>query len=135
MNLGIELERDVSPATYLWESRLEFPTFSDGPVVEAAIETGIALEQWQMGRARRCWQIVIAAAQEAGRAARRDGISTKRLVGDIDRVLDAVEMVVFDGRLPPDVAGRTARLASKMSARVVEHMLRSYWGEGNGDAA
>lgn len=135
MNLGIELERDVSPATYIWESRLEFPGFGDSAVVQAAIETGIALEQWQLGRARRCWQIVIKSAQEAGRAARREGLSTKRLVGEVDRILDAVEMVVFDGRLPPDIAGRTARFASKMSSRVVEHMLRSYWEEGSEDAA
>ncbi len=135
MNLGIELERDVSPAKYLWDSRLEFPSFADSPAVEAAIEAGIALEEWQMGRARRCWKIVIESAEQAGRAARREGFSTRRLVADIDRVLDAVEIVVFDGRLPPDVAGRTGRMAAKMSARAVEHMLRSYWEEGSQDAA
>ncbi len=135
MNLGIELERDVSPATYLWESRLEFPSFGDGAVVQAAIEVGIALEQWQLGRARRCWHIVVESARTAGRAARREGLSTRRRVADVDRILDAVELVVFDGRLPPDIASRTARLAAKMSARVVEHMLRSYWEEGSEDAA
>jgi hypothetical protein len=135
VNLGIELERDVSPAKYLWENRLEFPSFGDGAAVQAAIEAGIALEQWELGRVRRCWHIVMEAAGAAGRDARRNGVPTKRLISDVDRILDAVEMVVFDGRLPPDIAARTARLAAKMSARVVEHMLRSYWEEGSKDAA
>lgn len=135
MNLGIELERDMSPAKYLWESRLEFPSFGDGVVVQAAIEVGIALEQWELGRARRCWHIVMESARAAGCNARRNGVPTKRLISDVDRILDAVEMVVFDGRLPPDIAARTARLAAKMSARVVQHMLCSYWEEGSEDAA
>ena len=71
----------------------------------------------------------------AGCNARRNGVPTKRLISDVDRILDAVEMVVFDGRLPPDIAARTARLAAKMSARVVQHMLCSYWEEGSEDAA
>jgi hypothetical protein len=135
VNLGIELERDISPAKYLWDSRVEFPGFAEGAAVEAAIEAGVALEAWQMARARRCWRVVIESAEQAGRMARREGLSTRRLVADIDRVLDAVEVVVFDGRLPPDMAARTARMAAKMSARAVEHMLRSYWEEGSQDAA
>lgn len=127
MNLGMELERDVSPATYLWDRRLEFPAFRDGTVVKAAIQTGLALERWQMSEARRAWRVVVEAAQEAGRAARNGGVPTRRLVSDIDRVLDAVELVLFDGRLPTDVAARAARSAARMCARVVEHILCSYW--------
>lgn len=127
VNLGMELERDVSPATYLWDRRLEFPAFNDGSAVEAAIQTGLALESWQMARARQNWRLVVEAAREAGRAARNGGVPTRRLVSDIDRVLDAVELVLFDGRLPTDVAARAARSAARMCARVTEHILRAYW--------
>ncbi|NIR46577.1 MAG: hypothetical protein GWN99_19205 [Gemmatimonadetes bacterium] len=129
MNLGMELERDVSPATYLWDRRIEFPAFADGSAVEAAIQTGLALENWQLAEARRKWRVVIETACEAGRAARNGGVPTRRLISDIDRVLDAVELVLFDGRLPADVAARAARSAARMCARVVEHVLRSYWEE------
>jgi hypothetical protein len=135
VELGIELEREVSPATYLWEHRPEFPEFADNAAVVAAIETGAALEGWQLDRARRSWRIVVDAAREAGYAARRDGVSPRRLLAAVDRVLDAVETVLFDGRLPPDLAARTARTSAKMAARAVQHALTAYWcvsGPDNG---
>jgi hypothetical protein len=127
VDLGIELEREVSPATYLWEHRIEFPEFSDRDAVLAAIETGIALERWEYSRARRAWRKVLAAASELGCAARREGTNPRRLVSVVDRVRDAVETVLFDGRLPPDLAARASRATAKMTARVVEHALSSYW--------
>ncbi len=130
MNLAFELERDVSPATYLWDHRLELPELVGSRAVQAAIETGIALEDFQLGRARRSWSLVVLAAQEAGRQARKDGLTPRRMMADIDRVRDAVETVLFDGRLPCDLAARAARSAAKMCARAMEHALRAYW---NGD--
>ncbi len=123
----MELEREVSPATYLWEHRHEFPDFSNPDVLPAAIEAGIALENWQLDRARRCWRTVVAAAREAGRSAGRNRVSLRSIVGDIDRVRDAIEVVLFDGRLPPDLAVRAARSTAKMCNRAVEHALAAYW--------
>lgn len=135
MNLGIELEWEVSPATYLWEKRREFPTFAGSDVVAAAIDAGIALEHWQLERARRSWRVVVDAASEAGRSARREGLTPRRLISDIDRVRDAVEIVLFDGRLPLDLAARAARAAAKMCARAIERALAAYWLEARIDAA
>lgn len=135
MNLGIELEREASPATYLWENRREFLDIIEGDAVLAAIETGVALEHWELERARRSWRIVVAAAREAGGLARRGGLTPRRLVSEIDRVRDAVETVLFDGRLPPDLAARAARAAAKMCARAVEHALIAYWLEAQEDGA
>ena len=131
MNLGMELEREVSPATYLWKNRAEFPDFGDSDAVPAAIDVGIALEHWQLERARRSWRIVVRAARNAGRSARQAGLTPRRLVCDIDRVRDSVETVLFDGRLPPDLAARAARAAAKMCARTVEHALDSYWSNAS----
>jgi hypothetical protein len=123
----MELEREVSPATYLWEHRHEFPDFSNPDVLPAAIEAGIALEHWQFDRARRCWRIVVAAAREAGRSAGLERVTLRRVVSDIDRVRDAIEVVLFDGRLPPDLAVRAARSTAKMCNRAVEHAMAAYW--------
>ncbi|MGD8700362.1 MAG: hypothetical protein PVJ43_13790 [Gemmatimonadales bacterium] len=127
MNLGMELEREVSPATYLWEHRHEFPDFSNPDVLPAAIEVGMALENWQLDRARRGWRIVVSAAREAGRSAGLARVTLRGIVGDIDRVRDAVELVLFDGRLPPDLAVRAARSTAKMCNRAIEHAIASYW--------
>jgi hypothetical protein len=128
VNIGIEIERDSSPATYLWKSRQEFPSFA-GVSVVAAIEAGIALEHWQLERARRSWRKVLRAAERAGRDARRKGVPTRGLVSQAGRVLEAVETVLFDGRLPSDLAARAARTAAKMCARVIERALHAYWEE------
>ncbi len=125
--MEIELDREGSPATYLWDRRLEFPGFAESDAVQAAIETGVALEQLQFGRARQCWGVVVNAAKEAGRAARRAEQTPRRLVADIDRVREAMETVLFDGRLPPDLAAWASRCMAKMCARVLEHALRAYW--------
>ncbi len=135
MNLGIELEREVSPAEYLWKNRAEFPDFGESGVVPAAIDVGIALEHWQLERARGSWRIVVGAARDAGRSARQAGLTPRRLVCDIDRVRDSVETVLFDGRLPTDLAARAARAAAKMCARAVEHALDSYWSDASVDSA
>ena len=127
MNLGIELEREVSPAIYLWDRKSEFPAFAEGEAVQAAIDTGVALEQLEFGRARRSWRRVVKAAQEAGRAARSQGLTPRRLIADIDRIRQAMEDVLFDGRLPPDLAAAGARCMAKMCARVLDHALRTYW--------
>jgi hypothetical protein len=129
VNLGIELEREVSPAEYLWKSRAEFPDFGNSGAVSAAIDVGMALEHWQLQRARGSWRIVVAAARRAGRSARRAGRTSRRLASDIDRIRDSVETVLFDGRLPPDLAARSSRAAAKMCARVVEHALAAYWAD------
>lgn len=127
MNLGIELEREVSPAIYLWDRKSEFPAFANGQAVESAIETGVALEQLEFGVARRRWRSVVCAAREAGRAARSQGQTPRRLIADIDRIRQAMEDVLFDGRLPPDLAAAGARCMAKMCARVLDHALRTYW--------
>ena len=127
MDLGLELEWEVSPATYLMKHRAEFPSFPDYSAVGAAIDTGLALENGRLGEARRRWSVVVEAAEKAGRTARRRGLSSRRLVAQVDQVREAVETVLFDGRLPPDVAAWAARRAGKMCARCVEHALASYW--------
>jgi hypothetical protein len=35
--------------------------------------------------------------------------------------------VLFDGRLPPDLAVRAARCTAKMCNRAVEHVIAAYW--------
>lgn len=127
MNLGIELERQASPANYLWNCRLELPALVSEEAVLAAVQTGIALENWQVGRARTFWRQVVSAAREAGAGASRAGLTPRRLLAEIERVWEAVETVLFDGRLPPDLAARAARCAAKMCTRAVEHALRAYW--------
>jgi len=134
VNLGIELDREVSPANYLWKHRSEFVDIGDSSAVLSAIQAGLALERWSFGDARRCWRAVVTAAQQAGYAARRDGVTPRRLVTQIDRVREAVETVLFDGQLPPDLAAWAARCAAKMCARAVEHALRAYW-QDNGASA
>lgn len=129
----MELEREVSPATYIWKHRSEFPAIECGEALLAALEAGIALEGWQFGRARRAWRVVVEAAERAGREARRNGLTSRRLIAGVDRLRDAVELVLFDGRLPPDLAGQAARTAAKMCTRAVEHALHAYWEE-NGQA-
>lgn len=129
MKLGFELDREVSPATYLWEHRLEFLSIVDSKSVLAAIRAGMALENWQMGSARRSWRVVREAARRAGRNARRSGRKPRRIVADIDRIRDAAELVLFDGRLPPDLAAHASRCASKMCARALEHALQAYWAD------
>lgn len=127
MNLGIELEREVSPAIYLWDRKSEFPAFAESQAVEAAIETGVALEQLELGQARRHWRNVVRAAREVGRATRSQGLTPRRLIAEIDRIRQAMEDVLFDGRLPPDLAATGARCMAKMCARVLDHALRTYW--------
>ncbi len=132
MELGIELKREISPATYVWEHREELPGVLEPDVVPAAIRAGMALEQWRFLEARRSWREVVAAARRAGSAARREGRTPRRLIAEVDRVRDAVEMVLFDGRLPADVAALAARRVSKMCTRAVEHALTSYWEAARG---
>ena len=129
MDLGIELQREISPATYILKHRSEFPAIENARALLAAFEAGVALEQWQFGRARRAWRLVVNAAEDAGRRASRDGITPRRLVAKVDRLRDAIELVLFDGRLPQDLAARAARTAAKMCTRVVEHALLAYWQE------
>ena len=127
VHLGIELEREVSPAVYLWDHRSELPAIENADAVLSAIEAGIALEQFQFGRARQAWRVVVKAAEDAGRSARRNGLTPRRLMASIDRVRDALELVLFDGRLPPDLASLAARTAAKMCTRAIEHALFAYW--------
>lgn len=127
VNLGIELEREVSPATYLWEHRREFRDVGNCEAALSAIQAGMALEGWRLGEARRAWRVVVEAAREEGRRARREGHVPRRLATDVDRVREVVELVLFDGRLPSDLAALAARCASKMCARSVEHALAGYW--------
>ncbi len=129
MNIGVELEWEVSPAAYLWKHRAEFPAFPNGAALTAAIEVGLALEHCRLGEARRRWCVVVKAIEEAGRSARREGMSPRRVVAQVDRVREAVELVLFDGRLPPDLAAGAARRAGKMCVRAAEHALASYWQE------
>ncbi|KPK80450.1 MAG: hypothetical protein AMS25_08825 [Gemmatimonas sp. SM23_52] len=134
MNLGIELDREASPANYLWKRRSELAEIGDNNAVLAAIQAGRALERWSFGDARRCWRAVVTAAQEAGQAARRDGVTPRRLVAEIDRVREAVETVLFDGQLPPDLAAWATRCAAKMCACALEHALRAYWSDNGASA-
>ncbi len=127
VNLGFELERELSPATHLWNHRLEFPESAVNGALLAGIQAGRALEACDWGRARRAWREVIAAARRAGREARCQGMTMRRFLADLDRAREAVETVLFDGRLPPDLAADAARRASKMWARAVEHGLAAYW--------
>ena len=49
------------------------------------------------------------------------------LIADLDRIRRAMEDVLFDGRLPPDLAAAGARSMAKMCGRVLDHALRTYW--------
>ncbi len=51
----------------------------------------------------------------------------RRFLAELGQAREAVETVLFDGRLPPDLAANAARQTSKMWARVVEHGLAAYW--------
>lgn len=127
VNLGFELERELSPATHLWNHRLELPESTVRAALLAGIRAGRALEDCDWGRARRAWREVLTAARRAGREARCQGASMRRFLADLYRAREAVETVLFDGRLPPDLAADAARRASKMWARAVEHGLAAYW--------
>ncbi len=127
VNLGFELERELSPATHLWNHRLEFPESGVNSALLGGIQTGRALETCDWGSARRAWREVIAAARRAGREARCKGVTMRRFLAELGQAREAVETVLFDGRLPPDLAAEAARRASKMWARVAEHGLAAYW--------
>ena len=132
MDLGLELERELSPARYLREHSAEFPACADDRAVPAAIEAAVALEECDRHRARRHWRVVVASARSAGLRARASGVTPRRLVSDVDRLRTAIETVLFDGRLPPDLAAWAARSAAKMCTRAVEHALCAYWSDGRG---
>lgn len=134
MDLGLQLERDLSPARYLRQHRAEFSICAPEAIVAAAIETAVALEDCNTGRARRQWRLVLEAARAAGSAARRDGLTPRRLASQVDRLRQAMETVLFDGFLPPDLAAWAARSAAKMCTRAVERALSGYWAEGDGGA-
>ncbi len=123
----MQLGREVSAATYLWDRRSELSLNGHGDAVLAAIKAGMALEGWELERARRQWRWVIDAAEQAGRAARRAGHGPRRLASEMGRVRESVELVLFDGRLPPDLAACSARTAAKMYGRVLERALAAYW--------
>ena len=127
MEFGIELAREDSPASYLLECRAELPAVGVERAVLAAIETGIALEDWRLGEARRRWGSVVEAARSEGTAARRRGWSPRRIALRIDRLREAVDTILFDGRLPADLAALASRRAAKMCALAMVHALRSYW--------
>lgn len=129
MDLGIQLGRDESAASYLREHVAELPLGEHADAVLAALETGMALERSQFGLARRQWRRVLAAAEQLGRQARSDGIPLQRVVVTVDRVREALDLVLFDGRLPTDIAAQASRMASKMSAHVVRVALLEYWAD------
>lgn len=133
MELGLELERELSPARYLRQHRHEFPICADERAVPAAIEAAVALEECDPSRARRHWRLVVAAARSAGLAARAAAVTPRRMAGDVGRLRAAMETVLFDGRLPPDLAATAARVVGKMCARALEHALCAYWMGGDGD--
>jgi hypothetical protein len=71
-----------------------------------------------------------------GHHAREQGRDARRLIADVDGVRDRVDLILFDGRLPPDLAARAARLAGKMAAHWLDRALSAYWcpaGSGLGD--
>jgi len=135
VELGLELERELSPARYLRQHSHEFPTCADDRAVPAAIEAAVALEECDRGLARRHWRVVVASARSAGLKARASGVTPRRLVGEVERLRTAMETVLFDGRLPPDLAAWAARSAAKMCTRAVEHALCAYWSDGRSTAA
>lgn len=123
----MDLGWDHSPAAYLRAHRSEFADGDWEEVLQAALETGLALESGHPARARRAWAHVLAAAEHTGRSAFRDGSGTGRLIGAVGRVRDAVDLVLFDGRLPADLASRASRVVSKMSGRWLDQALAAYW--------
>ena len=127
VNLGMELGRDVSAASYLREHLGELTAGGDSEGVLAALETGIALERCQLGRATRSWRRVVAVAERLGRETRRAGLPMQRVASRIDRVRDAMDQVLFDGRLPPDIATLAARTAAKMSGLLLKRAILAYW--------
>ena len=127
MNLGIELGRDVSAANYLREHLDELCVEEDAAAVLAALKAGIALERCQMGRATRQWRIVVRAAEALGRSARESGLPMQRLATHIDRVRDSLDQVLFDGRLPADIATLASRTAAKMAALALKRAILAYW--------
>lgn len=142
MNLALHLTRDLSPAAYLQERRSELlPDSCAGGerMLSAALEAARALEEADRGRAHRAWSALMADARSRGRGLREQGRDPRSLIADVDRVRDRVDLVLFDGRLPSDLAARAARLASKMAARWLDCALSAYWcpvesglGEGRG---
>jgi hypothetical protein len=139
VDLAIDLARDLSPALYLRDRRQEYDGGDsrldcDGALT-AALETGLALESAYGEGARRAWARALAAAEDAGRAARRTGVSPWRLLSRVARLRDGVELVLFDGRLPPELAARAARLVAKMSGRWIDRALRAYWEAALDDGA
>jgi hypothetical protein len=136
VDLGLELERELSPARYLREHREEFSGCAHEAIVAAGIEAALALEECNPGRARRQWRLVLQAARAVGSAARHDGLTPRRLASQVDRLRQAMETVLFDGFLPPDLAAWATRCVAKMCTRAVERALCAYWaGDGGaGDA-
>ncbi len=126
VNLGIQLGRDESAANYLQQNLSEFPIEGHEEALLAALEAGVALERFELGRARRSWRRVVLAAEEAGRTARREGKPMRRLAASMDRLREALDLVLFDGRLPSDVAARASRMAAKMSATALRAALLAY---------
>lgn len=127
MELGLQMERELSPARYLRRHLKELPACGDHRAVSAAIEAAVALEDCDPGRARRSWRTVVRAARAAGLAARRAGTTPRRLSVEVDRLREAMETVLFDGRLPADLAAWASRWTAKMCTRAVEHALCAYW--------
>ena len=136
VDLGLELERELSPARYLRQHREEFAGYTHGAIVAAGIEAAVALEECNTGRARRQWGLVLQAARSVGSAARREGLTPRRLASQVDRLRQAMETVLFDGFLPPDLAAWATRSVAKMCTRAVDRALCAYWAgdEAAGDA-
>ncbi len=131
MNLGTELAREVSVGAYLFKRRSELPQDADSDALLAGIDAGIALEICEFGRARRSWRVVVQAVEQLGRSARRQGLAPRRMVARIARLRDAVDLVLFDGLLPPDLAALAAQTCAKMFARATDRALLAYWDEAH----
>ena len=129
MNLGTELVREVSVGAYLFKRRSELQqdADADADALLAGIDAGIALEICEFGRARRAWRVVVEAAERTGRSARRQGVAPRRMVARIARLRDAVDLVLFDGLLPADLAALAAQTSAKMFARAMDRALLAYW--------
>lgn len=132
MHLALDLGREVSPAAYLKDHRSEITAAAGGDpdwddVVRAALETGLALEAGDRTAARRAWARALKLARRQGRRAARDGHGPRALLCAVGHLRDAADLVLFDGRLPSDLAARAARLVAKMSGRWSDRALCSYW--------
>lgn len=111
---------------YLWEHQREFPSLPNRKIVLAAIQAGIALENWRFAAARRHWRVVAKAAASAGYEAGLTGGSLRRILLEIDQAREVAETILFDGRLPLDLAARSSRAVAKMCARAVQHAMSGY---------